>query len=105
MLRNHKLAKSISDVVSKLDYKAKWYGRTTIKIDRWFPSSKLCSTNGCDHNVDAMPLSIRPWTCEKCHTNHDRDINASENILADGLRQLTLAENTTTTEATDGLAR
>src|SRR5699024_9562134 len=72
MLRNHKLAKSISDVswssfVSKLEYKAKWYGRTIIKIDRWFPSSKLCSTNGCDHKVDAMPLSIRHWTCEKCH--------------------------------------
>src|SRR5699024_1342910 len=61
MLRNHKLAKSISDVswssfVSKLEYKAKWYGRTIIKIDRWLPSSKLCSTNGCDHKGDAMPL-------------------------------------------------
>ena len=96
MLRNHKLAKSISDVswssfVSKLEYKAKWYGRTIIRIDRWFPSSKLCSTNGCDHKVDAIPLSIRHWTCEKCHTNHDRDINASKNILAEGLRQLTFA--------------
>src|SRR5690625_4618895 len=96
MLCNYKLAKSISDVswsafVSKLEYKAKWYGRTIIKIDRWFPSSKLCSTNGCDHKVDAMPLSIRHWTCEKCHTNHDRDINASKNILAEGLRQLTFA--------------
>jgi putative transposase len=96
MLRNHKLAKSISDVswsrfVSKLEYKAKWYGRTIIKIDRWFPSSKLCSTNGCGHKVFAMPLSIRHWTCEKCHTNHDRDINASKNILAEGLRQLTFA--------------
>lgn len=96
MLRNHKLAKSISDVswssfVSKLEYKAKWYCRTIIKIDRWFPSSKLCSTNGCDHKVDAMSLSIRHWTCEKCHTNHDRDINASKNILAEGLRQLTFA--------------
>jgi len=64
MLRNYKLAKSISDAswssfVSKLEYKAKWYGRTIIKIDRWFPSSKLCSTNRCDHKVDAMPLSMR----------------------------------------------
>lgn len=96
MLRNHKLAKSISDVswssfVTKIEYKAKWYGKKIIKIDRWFASSKLCSTEGCGHKENKMPLTIRHWTCEKCHTKHDRDINASKNILAEGLRQLDLS--------------
>jgi putative transposase len=63
----------------------------TIGCSRFVFNHKRCSTTGCDHKVDAMPLSIRHWTCEKCHTNHDRDINASKNILAEGLRQLTFA--------------
>src|SRR5699024_7740734 len=87
MLRNRKLSKSISDVswsmfVSKLEYKAKWYGRQIIKIDRWFPSSQLCST--CSHNNGKMPLAIREWTCSSCNTLHDRDINAALNILKEG---------------------
>lgn len=91
MLKNKKLSKSISDVswasfVSKLTYKASWYGRQLIKIDRWFPSSQLCST--CGHNDEKKPLSVRAWTCSSCATTHDRDINASINILNEGMRLL-----------------
>ncbi|KGA96793.1 transposase [Alkalihalobacillus alcalophilus ATCC 27647 = CGMCC 1.3604] len=94
MLRNHKLAKSISDVswsafVSKLEYKAKWYGKTILKISRWFPSSQICSH--CGHQDGKKSLEIRDWTCPICHKHHDRDINASQNILAEGLRTFHLA--------------
>ena len=89
MLRNHKLARSISDVswssfVTKLQYKADWYGREIIKIDKWFPSSQICSE--CGHKDGKKPLNIRDWTCPVCHVHHDRDINASINILTEGLR-------------------
>ncbi|MGK8833517.1 IS200/IS605 family element RNA-guided endonuclease TnpB [Bacillus paranthracis] len=91
MLRNHKLAKSISDVswsafVSKLEYKATWYGKTIVKVSIWFPSSQICSD--CGHHDGKKSLEIRDWTCPICHANHDRDINASKNILAEGLRTL-----------------
>ncbi|OTO43603.1 IS605 OrfB family transposase [Enterococcus faecium] len=84
MLRNHKLAKSISDVswskfVTKLQYKADWYGLKIIKVDKWFPSSQICSE--CGHKDGKKSLEIREWTCPVCHTHHDRDINASINIL------------------------
>ncbi|MDQ8277193.1 IS200/IS605 family element RNA-guided endonuclease TnpB [Enterococcus faecium] len=89
MLRNHKLAKSISDVswssfVTKLQYKADWYGREIIKIDKWFPSSQICSE--CGHKDGKKPLDIREWICLICHAHHNRDINASINILTEGLR-------------------
>lgn len=94
MLRNHKLARSISDVswssfVAKLQYKADWYGREIIKVDQWFPSSQICSE--CGHKDGKKPLDIREWTCPICYTHHDRDINASINILTEGLRIQTLA--------------
>jgi len=94
MLRNHKLAKSISDVswsafVSKLEYKAEWYGKTIVKISRWFPSSQICSD--CGHQDGKKSLEIRNWTCPVCRQHHDRDINASQNILAEGLKMLASA--------------
>ena len=88
MVKNHKLARSISDaswgeLVRQLTYKCEWYGRELIKIDRWFPSSKRCGN--CGHIVNKIPLNIRKWDCPKCQVSHDRDINASKNILAAGL--------------------
>src|SRR5699024_5808976 len=89
MLRNRKLAKSISDVswsafVTKLEYKAEWYGKTIVKISRWYPSSQICSE--CGHQDGKKSLEIRDWTCSVCRVYHDRDINASKNILTEGLR-------------------
>jgi putative transposase len=88
MVKNRKLAFAISDaswgeLVRQLEYKCDWYGRTFVKIDRWFPSSKRCGH--CGHIVDKLPLNIREWDCPKCSTRHDRDINAANNILAAGL--------------------
>jgi len=67
----------------QLEYKAKWYGRTLIRIDRDVPSSRMCSV--CGHVLDELPLSVRAWTCPGCSAHHDRDINAARNILAAGL--------------------
>src|SRR5439155_18025042 len=88
MLRNHALAKAISDVgwgelVRQLEYKAQWYGRTLIKIDKGYPSSKRCVD--CGHILDSLPLDVRVWTCPECGVAHDRDLNAAQNILAAGL--------------------
>jgi putative transposase len=66
-----------------LEYKAQWYGRELIAIDRWFPSSKTCS--GCGHLMAELPLHLREWTCPACGAVHDRDVNAAKNILAAGL--------------------
>jgi putative transposase len=87
MIRNHSLARAISDVSwrelrRQLEYKAEWYGRTVIAIDRWYPSSKMCSA--CGRIVESLPLNIREWTC-RCGASHDRDVNAAKNILAAGL--------------------
>ncbi len=88
MVKNHTLAKAIQDVgwsefVRQLEYKAIWYGRTLVKIDKWYPSSKRC--NACGHILDSLTLDIRSWTCPECGVHHDRDINAARNILAVGL--------------------
>jgi putative transposase len=82
------LAKAISDVgwgefVCQLDYKAHWYGRTLVKIDKWYPSSKRCFD--CGHILESLPLDIRVWTCPECGVVHDRDINAAKNVHAAGL--------------------
>lgn len=87
MVKNHSLARSISDASwrelrRQLEYKAEWYGRTVIAIDRWYPSSKTCSA--CGRIVESLPLNIREWTCQ-CGAHHDRDVNAAKNILAAGL--------------------
>src|SRR3989440_4794942 len=88
MVKNHSLAKAISDVgwsefVRQLEYKAEWYGRTLIKIDKWYPSSKRCFD--CGHMLDSLTLDIRHWTCPQCGVSHDHDLNAAKNILAVGL--------------------
>ena len=82
---------SWSEFVRQLEYKAKWYGRTLIGIDRWYPSSKRC--NDCGFTMKALPLSIREWTCPECGVIHDRDINAARNILAAGLAVSALGES------------
>jgi putative transposase len=88
MVKNHSLAKAISDVgwsefVSQLEYKAAWYGRNLVKIDKWYPSSKRCFD--CGHILDSLDLDVRVWTCPECGVVHDRDINAARNIHAVGL--------------------
>jgi putative transposase len=82
------LAKAIHDVgwgefVRQLEYKAIWYGRTLVKIDKWYPSSKRCHV--CGHILDSLKLDIRQWACPECGSVHDRDVNAAQNILAVGL--------------------
>ncbi|WP_019502930.1 RNA-guided endonuclease InsQ/TnpB family protein [Pseudanabaena sp. PCC 6802] len=88
MVKNRQLALAIGDaswgeLVRQLEYKSDWYGRTLVKIDRWFPSSKRCGH--CGYIVDKLPLNIREWDCPQCGTHHDRDLNAANNILAAGL--------------------
>ncbi len=85
MVKNRKLALSITDaswgeLVRQLEYKCDWYGRTLVKIDRWFPTSKRCGK--CGHIVEKLPLNIREWDCPNCGAHHDRYINAAQNILA-----------------------
>lgn len=74
----------------QLEYKATWYGRTLVKIDRWYPSSKRCFD--CGHLLDSLPLDIRQWVCPVCGVAHDRDINAAKNIVAAGQAVLACGE-------------
>ncbi|WDZ86312.1 RNA-guided endonuclease InsQ/TnpB family protein [Micromonospora cathayae] len=87
MVKNHSLARAISDAAWRqfrtlLEYKADWHGRDVVVVDRWFPSSKVCSA--CGALAQRMPLNVRSWTCP-CGMSHDRDVNAARTILAEGL--------------------
>ncbi|WSC83422.1 transposase [Streptosporangium sp. NBC_01756] len=89
LVKNHRLARAISDaswreVRIMLEYKAAWYGRELVVVDRWFPSSKLCSA--CGTLQPSLPLNVREWVCA-CGATHDRDVNAAKNILAAGLAE------------------
>jgi putative transposase len=91
MVRNHHLARAITDVGwsdlrAMLEYKCDWYGRNLVVIDRWYPSSKTCSA--CGHLLASLPLNTREWNCPSCGTRHDRDINAAVNLRAAGLAVL-----------------
>ena len=92
MMQHPTLSKAIADVgwgelVRQLEYKAEWYGRRLLKIDRFYPSSKTCST--CGHVLDSLDLEVREWECPSCGTHHDRDLNAAKSVLAEGLRRST----------------
>lgn len=89
MIKNHKLSKHIADVswgnfVTLLQYKCDWYGKELVKVNRFYPSSKTCGD--CGWINQELKLSDREWTCNSCGVVHDRDVNASRNILKEGLK-------------------
>ncbi len=95
MIQHPHLARHIADAGwgefrRQIEYKAKWYGRTLIVVDKWFPSSKGCSQ--CGHVLEELRLDQREWTCPKCGTVHDRDINAARNIVVAAMQRLAPGE-------------
>jgi putative transposase len=101
MMKNHCLAKAIGQVgwgmfMTMLKYKAENEGKTYVEVDRFFPSSKTCHV--CLNQVGSLPLDIRHWTCNKCHTTHDRDVNAAINLRDEGLRILRVRNSEVSSE-------
>ena len=91
MLKNRKLARAIHEIswstlTTMISYKSSWYGRQFHQINRWFPSSKTCSS--CGHLLESLQLSVREWTCPSCGEVHDRDLNAALNILSEGQNEV-----------------
>ncbi|MEV8328213.1 RNA-guided endonuclease TnpB family protein [Kitasatospora sp. NPDC056731] len=104
MLKGRTLARAIGDagwaeMRSMLEYKARWYGRDLVTVDRWFPSSKLCSA--CGATAAKMPLNVREWECA-CGAQHDRDVNAARNILAAGLAVTACGDGVRSQRSTPG---
>jgi putative transposase len=98
IVKNHNLAKAISDVswgefTKMLEYKAREDGKCYVEVDRFFPSSKTCSV--CLNRVGSLALDVRSWQCQNCETKHDRDVNAAINIRDEGLRILALGTSAT----------
>jgi putative transposase len=101
MVKNHKLAKAISQVgwgqfCTMLKYKSEWEGKVYQEVDRFFPSSKIC--NNCLHKVSELTLDARHWQCSSCGTKHDRDVNAAKNIRDEGLRILQVRNSEVSSE-------
>jgi putative transposase len=91
MMRNRRLSRALADgalseLHRELEYKCAWYGRTLVRVGRFFPSTKMCSV--CGFVLNEISLSTREWTCPECGSEHDRDVNAAKNILAEGMRLL-----------------
>jgi putative transposase len=108
LIGNQKLAKSISDaswgeLVRQLEYTASWYGRTLVKSDRWYPSSRRC--HACGYVYQTLILDVRQWTCPKCGARHDRDIKAAQTLLAVGQTVNACGEAVRPGRALPGLAR
>ena len=104
-MKNHHLSKSLQELSlcefkHILDYKCDWYGRYLITVDRYYPSSKLCSC--CGYKNDELTLKDREWMCPHCGTVHDRDMNASLNIRDEGMRLYKEIVGSRTTELTLG---
>ena len=96
MMHNRHLSRALADgalseLQRQLEYKAAWYGRSFVRVGRWFPSTKTCSA--CGFVLAELPLSARRWTCPECRVEHDRDVNAAVNIRREGLRMLTTARS------------
>lgn len=92
MMHDNRFAKYVADVswsqfLTLLEYKSQWHDRRFVKVDRYFPSSQLCSCCGYK-NPEIKDLNVRKWICPQCKTVHDRDINAAQNILAEAQRMI-----------------
>lgn len=97
MMKNHKLAKAVADASwgrfrDFVEYKSEWYGRVYGEVDRFFPSTQLCSTENCDYRYHGITMDVRDWVCPECGVHHDRDENAQRNILIEVKRKLGLGQ-------------